>query len=333
MKKDVSLSIIIPVYNVKEYLKDCLDSVFSQRYDDYEVIIVDDGSTDGSGKLCDQLAVGKENCFVIHSENQGLAKARNLGIKHSHGKYLGFVDSDDMIHPQMYDLLMNEAVITDADTVSCCYHTFSDNSEIFISIINTDSITFDRMKSKEFITDFWNRAFLRIGVPQWCGIYKSSMFKRFGVNTDYRYYEDLNTLPDILENSSRISYSETKLYYYRLSDNSIIRSPMNQDKIDKLGSWKNRIIPFLEKNCDKETIKRGYETYIERYGTIVTALCQEKRKDLIIPKEYHRYLLLLIYKTGRLRFKLKKESIYNALYYFFLISNYRIWFWFINRKI
>ncbi|MBR6909457.1 MAG: glycosyltransferase family 2 protein, partial [Lachnospiraceae bacterium] len=105
------INVIIPVYNIqKEYLKRCIDSVLAQTYKDIEIILVDDGSSDGSGDVCDEYASLNANVKAFHKENGGSSSARNIGIKEASGEYIGFVDSDDYIEPDMYEVLY-EAIV------------------------------------------------------------------------------------------------------------------------------------------------------------------------------------------------------------------------------
>lgn len=103
---DALISVIVPVYNIKEYLPRCVASICAQTYRKLEIILVDDGSTDGTGRLCDELAKKDERIRVFHKENGGSSSARNLGIEKAEGSYLGFVDSDDYIEPDMYERLL-----------------------------------------------------------------------------------------------------------------------------------------------------------------------------------------------------------------------------------
>ena len=98
----ITLSIIVPVYNVEKYLEDCVESLLNQTYQNYEIILVDDGSTDSSGKICDIVAESSSKIKVIHKENGGLSSARNTGLRAARGRYIGFVDSDDYILPTIY---------------------------------------------------------------------------------------------------------------------------------------------------------------------------------------------------------------------------------------
>ena len=106
MKEGFLLSVIVPVYNIKrEYLERCIASICNQTYKNLEILLVDDGSTDGSGAVCDEFAKKDERIRVFHKENGGSSSARNLGIENATGEYLGFIDSDDFIEPDMYELL------------------------------------------------------------------------------------------------------------------------------------------------------------------------------------------------------------------------------------
>lgn len=117
----LTLSVIVPVYNAKEYLRQCVDSILNQTYGDMEIILVDDGSVDGSGKICDQYQRMDDRVKVIHQRNQGCICARRCGLQNSRGEYIGFVDSDDWIAKDMYQLLMSEAEEKGCDIVSMGY--------------------------------------------------------------------------------------------------------------------------------------------------------------------------------------------------------------------
>ena len=107
MNSSPVISVIIPVYKCEEYIEACVDSILNQTFSDFEIILVDDGSPDNSGKLCDELAEKHNNITVIHQKNQGQAAARNNGVKVSRGEWLHFVDCDDSLHPEMLESLYN----------------------------------------------------------------------------------------------------------------------------------------------------------------------------------------------------------------------------------
>ena len=112
------ISIIVPVYNIEQYIEQCVLSIRNQTYKNIEIILIDDGSTDGSGNICDKLAEGDQRIKVIHKKNGGLATARKDGVNSAKGKYIGFVDGDDWIEPNMYESLYNFAIENDAQMVT-----------------------------------------------------------------------------------------------------------------------------------------------------------------------------------------------------------------------
>ena len=109
------ISIIVPVYNVDKYIERCIQSIINQTYKNLEIILIDDGSTDKSGAICDKYSKIDNRINVIHKKNGGLSEARNVGLDIARGDYIGFVDSDDYIHPQMYELLYKNLIGTSAD--------------------------------------------------------------------------------------------------------------------------------------------------------------------------------------------------------------------------
>lgn len=124
------ISVIIPVYNTVEYLSDCVHSVCRQTYKNLEIILVDDGSTDGSGKLCDQLAGEDTRIVVVHQQNGGVSAARNAGLRYAHGRYVGFVDSDDRIDEDMYNKLYQLLTENHADVSCCKYRQIFDGDKV-----------------------------------------------------------------------------------------------------------------------------------------------------------------------------------------------------------
>lgn len=115
------ISVIIPVYNVAAYLSICIESVLSQDYSALEIILIDDGSTDESGKICDEYARNDKRIHVIHQNNSGAAAAKNMGLKAATGKYLSFVDSDDFLEPDAYSHMVQVIQENKADVVQCSY--------------------------------------------------------------------------------------------------------------------------------------------------------------------------------------------------------------------
>ena len=120
------LSIIVPVYNVEKYIRKCIDFILGKTFKDFELILVDDGSPDNCGEICESYARNDNRIRVIHRANGGLSAARNTGLSYATGKYIGFVDSDDYVSPVMYEKLINSIEKHNADICKCGYNEFDD---------------------------------------------------------------------------------------------------------------------------------------------------------------------------------------------------------------
>ena len=133
------LSVIIPVYQAEQVLEKCIDSVLAQSFQDLEIILVDDGSTDRSGVICDNYAKQDSRIKVIHKKNAGVSAARNSGLSLASGEYIAFVDSDDYLEPNMYQSMMDKMLKYNCDVVMCdCIKDFSDYSEVYTHNIIAD---------------------------------------------------------------------------------------------------------------------------------------------------------------------------------------------------
>lgn len=208
MKQNL-ISIIIPVYNTKEYLPRCLDSIINQTYENLELLIIDDGSNDGSGDVCDEYAKRDSRIRVIHKENAGQAIARNIGLKISNGSYIGFVDSDDWIEPTMYSELLQALLLNNADIVVCGRNNVNEDYEIINQLFVYDDEF--GMTQEEAI-----RRFLTYdGID---GASCDKLFRR-GVLDGITYpteliCEDLPFIYDSIMNSTKIFHIGKPLYNY-----------------------------------------------------------------------------------------------------------------------
>ena len=122
------ISVIVPVYNVEKYIKKCLDSIIYQTYKNIEIILVDDGSTDNSGIICDVYKERDKRIKVIHKKNNGVSAARNTGIENANGKWISFVDSDDWIDKNYFEILISKIYNNDIDCILCCYNRVVKNN-------------------------------------------------------------------------------------------------------------------------------------------------------------------------------------------------------------
>lgn len=193
-----SLSIIVPVYNVKEYLGKCVDSILNQTFDDFEIILVDDGSTDGSGKLCDNYK-NEERVRILHQTNSGQSAARNSGLSVASGNWVGFVDSDDWLEPEMYGQMMEAAKKHKADVVICRHRSVSPDGEtLHVEGINGEKDIDNIEATKLIMSDDEIRSFA------WNKIYHRRLFEDI-CYPEGRIFEDTATTYKLLYKARRIT--------------------------------------------------------------------------------------------------------------------------------
>ena len=140
------ISVIIPVYNVVNYFDRCINSIINQTFKNLEIIIVDDGSTDGSSEACDKIAKIDNRIKVIHQINMGLSAARNAGLNIATGEYIAFVDSDDYLHPRMYEILYKEMTKNEVDMVICEFNEFEEEPKYIANIDKYDTRLYNKNK-------------------------------------------------------------------------------------------------------------------------------------------------------------------------------------------
>lgn len=207
-EKKTTISVTIPVYNTSKYLRKCLDSLAAQTIKDIEFIIVDDGSTDNSGKICEEYAAKDSRFHVIHQKNGGLAKARQTGLDNARGEYIIVCDSDDWVEPYMYSVLYLKAKDTDADIVICGYYSEYEDGH--------NSYRPNIIKEKDGLVDLFE--LMRYGAgASWIKLIKRSLFTK--TNSSYEIGinqgEDALILYKLLKGNPKVVQIHKPLYHYR----------------------------------------------------------------------------------------------------------------------
>ena len=241
------ISVIIPVYNVEPYLRKCLDSVINQTYRDLEILVIDDGSTDECGRICDEYEKKDERIHVFHTENRGLSCARNLGLDNARGEWIGFVDSDDWIEPDMYEVLLKKALETGAD-ISCCgsYLQYADR-EIPKPItcsqkcVEGIGLTPAAMKDVVFGRSVWNK------------LYKMELFDncRF---PDGMLFEDIATVWKLIIRCQRVACIYEVLYHHTVRKDSISNTKSAKNLTDRWIAFKERYDVMASRNDELNLI-------------------------------------------------------------------------------
>lgn len=218
MKQDRKISVIVPVYNVEQYLEKCIKSILNQTYTNYELLLIDDGSQDRSSAICDQYAKEDIRIKVVHKCNGGLSDARNVGLDNATGVYVIFIDSDDFIEMNMFEIMMQLICINDADICISSYQDYYEKSPIDLSKTDENLIVEEMGRDK---------VLLQNGCPYInnviaCGkLYRRSLFE--GIRFPYGHiHEDHYTTYKVIYRAERIICTNQKLYnYLRDRDRSI----------------------------------------------------------------------------------------------------------------
>ena len=252
------ISIIIPVYKVEKYLEKCIQSLINQTYENLQIILVDDGSPDNCGKICDEYAKKDHRIEVIHKSNGGLSDARNKGLEIAKGEYIGFVDSDDYIEADMYEVLYNLLKQYNADVSICNFYTVS-QGKIAIKNAENGIKEYNRIEIlKEVLLDN------NIQSYAWNKLYKKELFDEIKYPVGKKY-EDIGTTFYLLEKCNKVVVTGKSEYYYINRQDSIVNNVTESTITDYIELIMQRY-DYIEKNIkelssyNKDYLKRILKT-------------------------------------------------------------------------
>lgn len=250
------ISVVIPVYNVEKYLRQCLESVVNQSYKKLEILVIDDGSTDKSGIICDEYAERDKRIHVYHTDNHGLSFARNFALERATGVYIAFLDSDDWLEADAYSILLKEALRTGADIVHFGFYQEFVNStrESYGTknwfVVEGDDVLKALLLEKKVSDDVWDK------------FYKASLFKTIRY-PEGRIFEDKATTYQLIKESTKLVYLPDCLIHYRNRNNSLSNVHSMKSLVDY---W----IAYRERFEALGGISRGY--YQITLGEAVSAI-------------------------------------------------------------
>ena len=286
------VSVIVPVYNVEEYLDECIESIVLQTYKNLEIILVDDGSTDQSGKKCDEWKAGDERILVIHQENKGLSAARNRGIEISSGEWIVFVDSDDVVSLDYVTYLYELVQRYEVPVAQCA------RGDLQQSIKKRDAIE-KKVSSDEFLLSLYYQT------TAWGKIYKRFLFEkeRYPVGM---IHEDMAITYRLIYNARNIVFTNKVLYFVRERPGSITRKEKFYKERLVVLQFLREQIEFFEEKKEDELVKKGYRNYayalLENYNNTKKAL-RDKEIELEIKKEYDRICFRVIKEDDNISLK------------------------------
>lgn len=275
------ISVIVPVYNVKAYLLDCLESLARQNYPKLEIILVDDGSTDGSGVDCDEFAKKDPRIRVVHQENRGLSAARNRGIAEARGDYITFVDSDDMVAPDYVHYLFSLAAKYQAKMAICALkeitvkgNKINYGAEYVEKVMSTEE-TLGRMLREEGFT-----------VVAYAKLYRKELWE--GVSfPEGSLHEDLGTTYRLVEKCPRVAYGAEPKYIYRKRENSISSSDFNDKKFDiitltdEMCAEIERLHPYLKNTADLRRMHARFSVLRQMDKKTLTPVQAGKEQEIV----------------------------------------------------
>jgi len=320
MKK---ISVIVPVYNVEKYLKRCINSIINQTYKNLDIILIDDGSTDNSGRICDEYLSLDNRIRVIHKKNEGQSIARKIGLENSIGKLISFIDADDVIDLNFYSILEKKFEEEKVDIAYCKVKKF--NNEIIYD--NKKNVTYEIKTVEDCLKDI---------------VSKDSIFNNFMVNKLYRkdlfnninfpinnIFEDLTIMYNIIDNSKTIYYADIYLYFYynRLdsstkkikSSNIIYKLNIINEREKFITNYYSNLIDYYELYHIKNII----------YCATVLAKNNEKLffknivKDNYIKNKIQKFGIFKIYNSMNFKYKVL-FMLYqiNTNIFYYIISNF-----------
>ena len=274
------VSIIIPVYNVNNYLRRCLDSVVGQTYQKLEIILVDDGSTDNSGKICDEYAQIDNRIIVVHKINGGLSDARNVGIDIASGKYIAFIDSDDFVSTKYIQILLEEIMKKNADIAICKY--VKGSRDDFVKE-NNKKRKIKCFKSVEMLKN-WHGKYKHVETVAWNKLYKLSLFKENNISYPQGYYnEDVQTTHLLINKADNIILIDEVLYYYFQRKDSITGAISEKKIEDNIYSQKVRM-SFFSGNNYQDSYERLLIKLLKYYMLMFFETDSEKMKIKLYKK-------------------------------------------------
>lgn len=263
------ISIIIPIYNCENYLQRCLNSVVSQTYKNLEILLIDDGSTDNSGRICDDYAKLDSRIQVFHIKNAGVSRARNFGIEKALGDYIGFIDADDYIEPNMYEKLLETAIQEDSDMVFCKFKKFEVEGEYIIEESGIEDFIRERDLSL-FVVPNLNKTIMG---AVWRILFKKVFVARFHFETSIILGEDLWFVLQTITNTSKISYVSDALYFYFYQNSqNYLKYLNNPTYLKSQQMLTEKMVEILEKNNRIDLVRyRYWETYVTTLKTLLRA--------------------------------------------------------------
>lgn len=317
MKKEL-ISVIVPIYNMENYLKRCVDTIINQSYSNLEIILVDDGSKDASPKICDEYLKVDNRIKVYHKKNGGLSDAKNFGLKRATGKYVGFVDADDWIDEDMYSNMYSELKATNSNIVICGrYIEYEDGKTE--KWYNKNKLIMNKEQSLIYLNSFYN-----FDMASWDKLYEKRIFE----NIEFPYgkkCEDAYTTYLLFDKADKITYIPKCFYHYFQRKGSISRNDkINMDYIyaaEEQMEFLMKKYPHLKPIAETNyvfAVKSIFQVSIER-NIKLTKEFNIKKKRM---RKYYKSILNNKYISQKKKITYMMFAFFSPIYKFLLKIKY-----------
>lgn len=297
-KVQEKISVIVPIYNVAEYLPRCIESILNQTYENIECILVDDGSIDESGKICDEYKAKDKRVVVIHKNNGGLSSARNAGLQKCVGEYIAFIDSDDLIADNMFEILLKNMRKYNTLISQGGIRRFKDEKKVDFRQQKEITKCLDYSYCLKQIDGMAAADFRSV-----CNkLFRRELFEKINF-PEGRIFEDMFVNYKLFFLSKRISVSSYKLYYYRIRNNSICGSTKAVENKDYLVSF------FRRKNFYKKFVADAYFYVLPIYIDYIADYMRENtvgyREKIFLKRDMMQEMILFLKREGMGKIKKK----------------------------
>lgn len=306
------ISVIVPVYKVEKYLSRCVDSILAQTYRDFELILVDDGSPDCCGEMCEEYAKRDSRIIVLHRENGGLSAARNTGIDwvfaNSDSEYLNFIDSDDWIHPQYLELLLQAAEQQHVPVSICGFERPKSPEQQVMGVI-VDCIP-EIMNAETLLVDHvWNFNYA------WGKLYRKEYFQNIRY-PEGKNFEDTFTTYKVLFAGKQVALIDKPLYFYFKNEEGITRSPWTAKELVVFEAMKEQLA-FYRENGYERALEKEEQLYVNHFAYQICRIRENKvdlKQNMPYLHQLRREMMKLVHRNPDKFGYRKMPQCYEAAY-------------------
>ncbi|MBQ4257755.1 MAG: glycosyltransferase [Clostridia bacterium] len=309
------VSVIIPVYNVKPYLAEALESVLSQTYPNLEIIVVDDGSTDGSGEICDRYAEKNSRITLIRQENKGLSGARNVGLDQMHGEAVAFLDSDDVYHPDFIRAMTETMIRENSDIVLCKCTQHETTGPIQPNGREkaeplTKQTSYSRAEALRALAD------RSINMPVWNKLYRRELWDKVRFPEGH-VYEDVDTLYRVFNLCETLCVLDRALYRHRIHSGSITRIPSRKNLQDHYLAH-SHFAAFIEANIpeiftEEQLVKTNQSFFNQKMVLYIRTFGTRQDKEIVSSKILREEIIEIERKMKIESFSMRTRAAYRML--------------------